>query len=124
LKQASYILTYEDFYTGDLPDLNEATQETVQSLQAAKAHYEQVAEKIKAAQQRAAEAVKKMKEREGKTKNPEVLKIYQARGTEESIKQTLYQTRLQAVTLASKLVDQKLLIANLRMQNQAKKKAA
>lgn len=122
MRHAAYILTYEDFYTGYLPDINEASQETVQSLQAAKVHYDQVAEKIKIAQKKAADAVNKMKERESKTKNPEVLKIYQARGTEESIKVSLYQTRLQAISLASKLIDQKLLIANLRLQNKAKQK--
>ena len=61
------------------------------------------------------------KDREGKTKDTTTQKIYQARQSEESMKQQLYSTRLEAIKQAAKIVDQKLTVANLRLQSKAKR---
>ena len=116
-----YILCFEDFYFKTNEDLYEASQDTVKSLQGAKAHYAKRADQIKKKQQEAGEALNKIKDREGKTKDPTTQKIYQARGSEESMKQELYNTRLTAVQQASKIIDQKLMVANLRLQAKAKR---
>jgi len=119
-----YILCFEDFYFEEVDiNLNEANQDTVKSLQGAKAHYQKRAQQIQKKAAEAGEVLSKLKEREGKTKDPTTAKIYQARQSEESMKQQLYATRLEAVKQASKIVDQKLTVANLRLQAKAKRGA-
>lgn len=120
----NYILCFEDFYYEPASvDLNEASQETVKSLQGAKAHFAKRAEQIKKKQAEAAETLNKLKEKGSKTKDPSTQKIHQARGSEESMKQQLYATRLAAVQQAEKIIDQKITIANLRIQSKTKKAA-
>jgi len=116
-----YILCFEDYYQEPAVDLNEADQDSVKKLQDAKAHYAKRAEQIKKKQQETSEVLNKIKEREGKTRNPLTQKIHQARASEEGMKQELYNTRLAAVQQAVKVIDQKITIANLRLQSKAKK---
>ena len=119
-----YILCFEDFFFEDVNvDINEANQDTVKSLQGAKSHYQKRAQEIQKKAAEAGEVLTKLKTREGKTKDPTTQKIYQARQSEESMKQQLYSTRLEAVKQASKIVDQKLTVANLRLQAKAKRGA-
>lgn len=124
MKRKGYILCFEDFYFEDASfDINEANQDTVKSLQSAKAHYAKRAQQIQKKQSEAGETLSKIKEREGKTNDPMTKKIYQARSSEESMKQEMYNTRLEAVKQAAKIIDQKLTVANLRLQAKAKRQA-
>jgi len=124
MKRKGHILCFEDFYFEEVSlDVNEANQDTVKSLQGAKAHYSKRAEQIKKKQAEAGEVLSKLKDREGKTEDPMTQKIYQARQGEESMKQQLYSTRLEAVNQAAKIIDQKLTVANLRLQAKAKRQA-
>jgi hypothetical protein len=124
MSRNSYILCFEDFYFEEENfDLNEANQDTVKSLQSAKAHYTKRAQQIQKKQAEAGEVLSKIKDREGKTNDSMTKKIYQARAGEESMKQQLYTTRLEAVKQAAKIVDQKLTVANLRLQAKAKRGA-
>ena len=119
-----YILCFEDFYFEKVDvEINEANQDTIKSLQGAKAHYQKRAQQIQKKAAEAGEVLTKLKEREGKTKDPVTQKIYQARQSEESMKQQLYATRLEAVKQATSIVDQKLTVANLRLQAKAKRQA-
>jgi hypothetical protein len=93
----------------------------VKSLQGVKAHYIKRAQQIQKKQEEAVEVLSKIKEKEGKTTNSMTKKIYQARAGEESMKQQLYATRLEAVKQAAKIIDQKLTVANLRLQAKAKR---
>ena len=121
MRRTGYILCFEDFYFEEVNvDVNEANQDTVKRLQGAKAHYSKRAQQIQKKQAEAGEALTKLKDREGKTKDT-TQKIYQARQSEESMKQQLYSTRLEAIKQAAKIVDQKLTVANLRLQSKAKR---
>ena len=122
MRRTGYILCFEDFYFEEVnADVNEANQDTVKRLQGAKAHYSKRAQQIQKKQAEAGEALTKLKDREGKTKDTTTQKIYQARQSEESMKQQLYSTRLEAIKQAAKIVDQKLTVANLRLQSKAKR---
>jgi hypothetical protein len=124
MTRKGYILCFEDFYFEEVNiDINEANQDTVKSLQGAKAHYAKRAQQIQKRQAEAGTVLTKLKEKEGKTKDPMTQKIYKARQSEESMKQQMYSTRLEAVKQAAKIVDQKLTVANLRLQAKAKRGA-
>jgi hypothetical protein len=118
----NYILCFEDFYQEPEIDLNEASQDTIKRIQGEKVHYQKKVEHIKKKQQDSAEEMSKIKDRASKTKDPLVAKIYQARSSEEKIKQQMYKSRLDAVQQAARVADQKLTVANLRLQNKTKKK--
>lgn len=115
------LLCFEDFYYESEMPLNEANQETLKNMQNQKAHFNERAQTIKLLQQKAAETLRSIKEREGKTKDPITQKIYQARSTEETMRMEYYSTRLEAIMQAAKIIDQKILIINLRLQAKAKK---
>jgi hypothetical protein len=117
------ILLFEDFHPDMLEDLNEVNQETVVKLNNLKAHYIKRTTALKDAQAKAAERLSTVKERQSKTKDPDSQKIYQARASEEGMTQQWLQTRIEAVTQAAKIVDQKITVANLRLQAKAKRKA-
>ena len=124
MTRKGYILCFEDFYFEEVNiDINEANQDTVKSLQGAKAHYAKRAQQIQKKQAEAGEVLTKLKDKEGKTKDQMTQKIYKARQSEESMKQQMYNTRLEAVKQAAKIVDQKLTVANLRLQAKAKRGA-
>ena len=119
-----YILCFEDFYFEEVDlEINEANQDTIKSLQGAKAHYQKRVQQIEKKAAEVGQVLSKLKDREGKTKDPITQKIYQARQSEESMKQQLYATRLEAVKQATSIVDQKLTVANLRLQAKAKRQA-
>jgi hypothetical protein len=117
------ILLFEDFYEGTFDELNEVNQDTVPKLNAMKTHYAKRSADIKAGQAKISVSLAKIKERQGKTKDPASQKIYQARAAEESAKQELSIARLEAIQLALKVVNQKITVANLRLQAKAKREA-
>ena len=117
------ILLFEDFYEGTFDELNEVNQDTVPKLNAMKTHYAKRSADIKAGQAKISVSLAKIKERHGKTKDPASQKIYQARAAEESAKQELSIARLEAIQLALKVVNQKITVANLRLQAKAKREA-
>jgi hypothetical protein len=117
------ILLFEDFYEGTFDELNEVNQDTVPKLNAMKTHYAKRSADIKAGQAKISVSLAKIKARQGKTKDPASQKIYQARAAEESAKQELSIARLEAIQLALKVVNQKITVANLRLQAKAKREA-
>jgi hypothetical protein len=117
------ILLFEDFYEGTFDELNEVNQDTVPKLNAMKTHYAKRSADIKAGQAKISVSLAKIKERQGKTKDPASQKIYQARAAEESAKQELSIARLEAIQLALKVVNQKITVANFRLQAKAKREA-
>jgi hypothetical protein len=117
------ILMFEDFHPDTLEELNEVNQDTIVRLNNLKAHYVKRMSAIKASQAKAAERLAAIKERQSKTKDPDSQKVYQARASEESMIQQYMQTRIDAVTQAAKIVDQKITVANLRLQIKTKRKA-
>lgn len=116
------ILMFEDFHPDTLEELNEVNQDTVVKLNNLRAHYAKRANAIKVSQAKAADRLATVKERQSKTKDPDSQKIYQARVAEESMIQQWMQTRIDAVMQAAKIVDQKITVANLRLQAKAKRK--
>lgn len=117
------ILLFEDFYEGTFDELHEVNQDTVPKLNAMKTHYAKRTEQVKGMHQKASVALAKVKERQGKTKDPASQKIYQARAAEEQAKQELANSKMAAIQLAIKVVDQKINVANLRLQAKAKREA-
>lgn len=119
-KYSPHILCFEDFYFESTGDLSEATQDTILRLQSAKTRLGDKAQELKKSQSDAMESMQKIQERSQKTKNAMSLKIYQARVNEEKLKMQLYTLRMQAIQQSAKIIDQKLTVANLRMQAKSK----
>jgi hypothetical protein len=122
MKLSPYILCFEDFDSINSVDINEASQDTLKRLQMQKQSAASRLAMIKKKQQESSENENRIKERESKSKDDSVKKIYAARVAEEKIRQQLYDIRMQAVQQAERLIDQKLMVANLRLQNRAQKK--
>ena len=120
-KYSPHILCYDDFCFESVGSVNEATQDTVLRLQEAKSRLTEKAEEIKKSQSQSMESMRNIQERSQKTKDAMTLKIYQARVNEEKMKQQLYTLRMQAVQQSAKIIDQKLTVANLRLQAKSKK---
>jgi len=123
MKFINMILMFEDFHPDALEELNEVSQDTIVKLNNLKAHFAKRMTAIKDSQAKAKERLATVKERQSKTKDPDSQKVYQARASEESMIQQYMQTRLDAVAQAAKIVDQKITVANLRLQAKAKRKA-
>lgn len=117
------ILLFEDFHPDILEELNEVSQETIVKLNNLKAHFAKRMAAIKDSQTKAKERLASIKDRQSKTKDPDSEKIYQARASEEGMVQQYMQTRLDAVSQAANIVNQKITVANLRLQVKAKRKA-
>lgn len=114
---------FEDFYYSAGASLNETSADTIRDLQAQKAHYIKRAQQLKELMAKSVEIAAKIKEKGSKTKDGLMQKIYQTRASEESAKQQLYATRMEAIQQATKVADLKISVANLRLQNKAKRQA-